>query len=461
MAALRLAEVAARTGGRVVKGSPDLVFETYGIDSRLTVPGELFFAIAGRRDGHDFVASAAARGAAGAAVSRPVTVAAPGFGLVEVKDTVEALQTLARSVLAGHAAKIVGITGSIGKTTTKEFTAELLSSRLRVLKSQGNFNNHLGLALSLLRLEPEHEAAVLEMGMSCAGEIRTLTKIAPPDVAVITNIHPVHLQFFKGMEEIAWAKKEILDGARPGATAVLNGDSPLIMKIAAAWRGPRVTFGLGAECDVRAEGVRSKGYAGREFLLVYGAEKARVDFPFINESYVPNFLAAAAVCRAFDLSLEAIRPRIAGLKPFAMRGVLVELKGGVRLYDDSYNSNPRALEAALKSLGALPAARKVAILADMLELGEDEREFHRQAGAAVVRWGWDVLVAAGPLAAHIAEEAATAGMPRRNIRTFPDAQAAAEAINRIVRDGDLVLVKGSRGMKMETVVDKLKTRGKE
>jgi UDP-N-acetylmuramoyl-tripeptide--D-alanyl-D-alanine ligase len=461
MAELRLDDIARRVGGRVVQGVPALTFGAYGIDSRLTVPGELFFAVVGRRDGHDYVSAAAGRGAAGAVVSRAVTVPGKDFGLIEVKDTVTALQGLACSVLAASQARVVGITGSIGKTTTKEFAAELLSCRFRVLKSEGNFNNQLGLALSLLRLDPRHEVAVLEMGMSAAGEIRALTAIAPPDVAVITNIHPVHLQFFKGMEEIALAKKEILDGAGKGATAVLNGDSPLVMMVASDWRGRRVTFGLGPACDVRAEDVRGKGYEGLEFLLAYGEEKARVDFPFVNEAFVPNFLAAAAVCRALGVPLEEMRSKIAGLKPLAMRGVLVELGGRVRLYDDSYNSNPRALEAALKSLGALPAARKIAILGDMLELGEDEREFHRQAGAAVARWGWDILVAVGPLAVHIAEEAATAGLPPDNILTFSDSGAASGRINDIVRDGDLVLVKGSRCMRMEIIAGKLKTRGKE
>jgi UDP-N-acetylmuramoyl-tripeptide--D-alanyl-D-alanine ligase len=461
MAMLRLDEVARRTGGRILQGSPALIFGAYGIDSRLTVPGELFFAIVGRRNGHDFVAAAAGRGAAGAVVSRLAAGSDPSFGLVQVGDSVAALQSLAHSVLADYPVKVVGITGSIGKTTTKEFTAELLSSRLDVLRSRGNFNNQLGLALTLLRLEQRHKAAVLEMGMSAAGEIRTLAAIAPPDVAVITNIHPVHLKFFKGMEEIALAKKEILEGARKGATAVLNGDSPLVMKIAAGWKGAKVTFGLGPACDIRAEDIERRGFKGMRFLLVYGKEKKRIDVPFINDAYVPNLLAAAAVCRTFGLSLEEIRPGMAGLRPFSGRGVLAELGGGVRLYDDSYNSNPRALEAALKSLGALPAARKVAVLADMLELGEDEREFHRQAGAAVVRWGWDVLVAVGPLAAHIAEEAATSGLPAENILAFPDSQAAAGRINEIVRDGDLVLVKGSRGMQTDVIVDKLKTRGKE
>ncbi len=461
MAALRLDEVARRTGGKVLQGSPALVFSSYAIDSRLTVLGELFFAIVGRRNGHDFVAEAAFRGAAGAVVSRQVALPDPSFGLVKVDDTVAALGALARSVLADHPVKVVGITGSIGKTTTKEFTAELLSSRLNVLRSEANFNNQLGLALSLLRLEQRHEAAVLEMGMSAAGEIRTLTAIAPPDVAVITNIHPVHLKFFRNMEEIAAAKREILEGSKEGATAVLNGDSPLVMKIAAGWAGPKLTFGLGPACDVRAEDVRCKGYEGMEFLLLAGKEKARVGFPFINEAFVPNLLAAVAVCQALGLSLEEIRPGIASLKPFSMRGILDELAGGVRLYDDSYNSSPRALEAALKSLGELPSGRKVAVLADMLELGEDEREFHRQAGAAVVRTGWDILVAVGPLAAHIAEEAATSGMPRGNILTFPDSRAAAAEINAVVRDGDLVLVKGSRGMRTDLIVDKLRAREKE
>ena len=461
MARLRLDEIARIAGGTILQGSPALTFETYGIDSRLAAAGGLFFAVIGKRDGHGFVDAAAAGGAAGAIVARPVPFPAKDFGLVRVEDTVAALRALAREVLARRPVKVVGITGSVGKTTTKEFTAALLAGRFRLLKSEGNFNNHLGLALSLLRLRPDDEAAVLEMGMSAAGDLRTLTRIASPDVAVITNVGPVHLQFFKGLDDIALAKKEILDGARPGATAVLNGDDPLVMRIAAGFAGRRVTFGRTQGCDVRAEDVKSKGYSGFEFLLRYGRESARIAFPFVNDAAVSNLLAASAVCLALGLRLEEIRPAILALQPLSGRGALVETGGGIRLCDDSYNSNPRALEAALRSLAALPAARKVAVLADMLELGEGEKEFHRRAGEVAARAGWDVLVAVGPLADLIAEGAAGTGMNPAAIHRFSDASAAAAAIPHLVRDGDLVLVKGSRGMRTETIVDKIKARGKE
>jgi UDP-N-acetylmuramoyl-tripeptide--D-alanyl-D-alanine ligase len=461
MAALRLDDIARLTDGTVVQGPAGLSFTSYGIDSRRSVAGGLFFAIPAERDGHDFIAAAAAAGAAGAVVSRPVDVPDKSFALVRVEDTVAALQALAAAVLARQEVRVVAVTGSVGKTTTKEFTAALLARRFRVLKSEGNYNNRLGLALSLLRLEPDHGVAVLEMGMSAAGEIRALTRIAPPDVAVVTNIAPVHLQFFRGLDAIALAKKEILDGARPGATAVLNADDPLVMKIAAGFAGRKVTFGRGPDADVGAEGVEAKGTDGFALRLRYGREYAETSFSFLNEAAVDNLLAAAAVSFSFGLSFDEIRPAIAGLRPLPHRGALVEAGRGVRVYDDSYNSNPRALAVALESLGARPAARKVAVLADMLELGDAAAAFHRRAGETVARTGWDVLVAVGPLAAHIADGAAAAGMSATAIHRFADAGAAAAAVVSLVREGDLVLVKGSRGMRTEAIVDALAARGKE
>jgi len=461
MATLRLDAIARATGGEILRGAPSLAFSSFDIDSRLIAPGGLFFAVRDKRDGHDFVADAAARGAAGAIVSRPVDVPAPGFALVRAKDTVAALQALAAAILTGQPVKVVGVTGSVGKTTTKEFTAALLARRFRVRKSEGNFNNHLGLALSLLRLEPGDEAAVLEMGMSAAGEIRALTRIAPPDVAVVINISPVHLEFFDGLEAIALAKKEILDGAKPGATAVLNADDPLVERIAEGFPGRKVTFGRGPRADVRAESVEARGYDGFALRLRYGSEQVETPFPFLNEAAVENLLAAAAVSFSLGLPFEEIRPAIAGLEPLAHRGRLVEAGRGVRVYDDAYNSNPRALEAALKSLVALPSARKIAVLADMLELGPASEELHRRAGEVLARAGWDVLVAVGPLAASLAGGAVAAGLGVSAVHRFADAAAAAAAIGGIVRAGDLVLVKGSRGMKAETVVDALASRGRE
>jgi len=461
VAEIRLEELARRVKGRVLQGSPSLIFRGFSIDSRLAREGDLFFAIVGKRDGHDFIPQAAAKGALGAVVSG--NAAAPGkdFALVRVEDTVQALQDLAKSVLADTPVPVVGITGSVGKTTTKEFTAEILSAEYSVLKSEKNFNNRLGLALSLLKLEKGHQVAVLEMGMSAPGEIAGLTRIAPPDISVIINIHPVHLQFFGGMEEIALAKKEILDGTKAGGTAVLNGDDPRVTRIAASWKGRRVLFGRSPACDVSASNIRHRGYDGLSLELTYGREGTAIDLPFIYESFVDDFLAAAAAAYAMSLPMEAVISKAPSLKPYAMRGTLILLGKGIRLVDDSYNSNPGALDAALKTLALLPAPRRVAVLGDMLELGEKEGEFHAGAGRTAARSGWDLLVTVGPLARRMAEGAAAAGMDRARIQSFADSIDAAAGIVPHLREYDLVLVKGSRGVRMERIVEALKERIKE
>jgi len=461
VAEIRLEELGRRVNGQVLQGSPSILFQGFAIDSRLARAGDLFFALIGKRDGHDFIPQAAANGALGAVVS--ANGAAPGkdFALVRVEDTVRALQDLARSVLADTPVPVVGITGSVGKTTTKEFTAELLSSRFSVLKSEKNFNNHLGLALSILKLEKGHQVAVVEMGTSAPGEIACLTRIAPPDISVITNIHPVHLQFFGSLEGIASAKKEILDGTKAGGTAVLNGDDSQVARIAASWKGRRVVFGRSPACDVRASHVRPRGYDGLSLELTYGGKKAAIDLPFIYESFIENFLAAAAAAYAMSLPMEAVIAKASSLKPCAMRGTLILLGKDIRLLDDSYNSNPDALNAALKALALLSAARRVAVLGDMLELGEKEGEFHAAAGRMAARSGWDLLVTVGPLARRMAEGATAAGMNPKRIISFADSDEAAEGIVPLLRKGDLVLVKGSRGVRMERIVESLKERIKE
>jgi len=461
VAEIGLEELARRVKGRVLQGFPSLIFRGFTIDSRLAREGELFFAVVGNRDGHDFIPQAAANGALGAVVSRDAASPGKDFALVRVEDTVRALQDLARSVLADTPVLVVGITGSVGKTTVKEFTAEILSSRYSVLKSEKNFNNRLGLALSILKLEKKHQVAVLEMGMSAPGEIAGLTRIAPPDISVITNILPVHLQFFGGMEGIAFAKKEILDGTKDGGTVVLNGDDKLVAGIAASWKGRRVLFGRSPICDVRASNIRHRGYDGLSLELTYGREGTAIDLPFVYESFVDDFLAAAAAAYAMSLPMEAVISKAPSLKPYAMRGTLILLGKGIRLVDDSYNSNPGALDAALKTLARLPAPRRVAVLGDMLELGEKEGEFHAGAGRTAARSGWDLLVTVGPLAKRMAEGAAAAGMDRARILPFADSIEAAEGIVPLLRENDLVLVKGSRGMRMERIIEALKERIKE
>ena len=461
MAALRLDRAAAMMDGTLVRGRADLIVRRYNIDSRLTEPGELFFALVAGRDGHDFIPQAAAAGAAGAVVSREAPLPRPDFALIRVEDTVLALQRLAASVLAERPVRVVAVTGSAGKTTTKELAAALLATRRRVLKSEGNLNNHLGLALSLLRLEPSHDTAVLEMAMSRPGEILALTRIAPPDVAVVVNVLPVHLEFFGSVEDIARAKREILDGAKPGATAVLNGDEPLVRRMAEGWRGPVVTFGFRDGCRVRAVDVTRRGAEGFAFDLLYGDERVALRTPFLTENFLLDVLAACAAAFACGIPPGDLAGPVAGFLPFDKRGALLRLGRGVTLVDESYNSNPRALEGALRGLAGLPAARKVAVLGDMLELGPSAPVFHEEAGRQAAREGWAPLVTVGPLGRRMAEGARSEGLDASEIASFETAEEAAAAVPGLVRPGDLVLVKGSRGMRLETVVERLKARLKE
>ncbi len=455
MVELRLDEIAVRMAGRIVQGNPSSLFEAFNIDSRLTRPGELFFAILAERDGHEFIPDAVRRGARGAVISRDIEPINGSFALISVLDTVTALQALASSVLEEHHPRVIGITGSIGKTTTKEFTAGLLSRRFRVLKSEKNFNNRLGLPLSLLKFRPDQEIAVLEMGTSGPGEILALTRMAPPDIAVITNISPVHLEFFHTLEAIAQAKKEILDGAKPDGTAVLNGDDDRVKEIGRDWKGRKITFGFSPDCDIQASAVRLLGTDGLAFELRVEEKTAEVRLPFFYEDIISDLLAAVGASHALSLPFDDIIESIPHLSPSPGRGRLIRLGDGLQLVDDSYNSSPKALRAALKGLAFLPAKRRIAVLGDMLELGPEEIAFHKQAGEQVVEYGWDVLWTVGPLARHTAESAKAAGLPAAQVQVFTTSEEAAARISSFVLPGDLILVKGSRGIRTERLVERL------
>ncbi|HRD01675.1 MAG TPA: UDP-N-acetylmuramoyl-tripeptide--D-alanyl-D-alanine ligase [Candidatus Saccharicenans sp.] len=457
MDSLTLARLAELTDGKIIQGEPEMKVMAYTFDSRQATPGSLFFALKGARDGHDYISDARHQGAVAACVSKKVAGLPPDFGLIQVDDTLKALQQLAARVLAESQLRVVGITGSLGKTSTKELTAWLLSTRFGVLKSQGNYNNEIGLPISILSLTDSHQIAVIEMGMNHPGEIKRLTEIAPPEVAVITRLAPVHLEFFESLEEIALAKKEILNGARPGATAVLNGDDPFIRKIAADFPQDKIIyFGRNDKYSVRAEDIEYHGWSGLSFNLVYGQEKARVKLPILIEGLIINVLAACSVAYYFGLGLTEILPSLHHLPILNHRGQLIELKGGIDIYDDSYNSNPVALEEVLRSLGRLPAGRKIAVLGDMLELGSAENQFHQEIGSRIPDYGWDYLVTVGPRARFIAQGALAHGLNPSRIQSFAQADEAAVWLKSFIRPSDLVLVKGSRGLCLETIVEHLR-----
>jgi UDP-N-acetylmuramoyl-tripeptide--D-alanyl-D-alanine ligase len=452
-ATLTIGEMATATGGRVLAGAPGLSFAGVSIDSRTLQPGQLFVAIAGPRfDGHAFLAAAQARGAAAALVHTDVEAPA-GLPLVRVADTTTALADLARHVRRTAAIPVVAITGSTGKTTTKEMAAALLALQGPVLKTEGNLNNQYGLPLMLLKLDAEHRAAVLELGMSAAGELAALSRIALPDVAVITNVAPVHLEFFASVDAIAAAKAEILLGLSPSGVAVLNGDDPRLRALGERHPGRVLWFGRDRRFYASAEHWRGSA-AGMRFDLVLEGRKHDVALPLAGAHFVSNFLAAAAAAHHLGLSAEAIAEAASQLAAAPHRGQLLRLPGGLTLVDDSYNSNPVAVEAAVGALAMAAGQRRVAFLGDMLELGSTGPELHRQTGERIAG-GLDVVVAVGPLAAHLADGVASRGKP---VHRFPDAAAAAAAAGDLVRTGDAVLVKGSRGMRMEQVVDALGER---
>jgi len=460
---LSLEKIARAARGRVVLGARPPALgaehrvEGYSIDSRTVKAGELFFAIVGPRlDGHEFVNAAFARGAVAAVVMRGRTARyteAPA--LIAVQDTTRALQDIAASVRRARPLRVIGITGSAGKTTAKELSAAVLGRRFRVLKSEGNLNNTYGLPLMLLRLRDDQEAAVLEMGMSYKGEIARLVEIADPDIGAILNVLRVHLEHFGSLEKIARAKGELFRGMRRDAVAVYNADDRLVGRLGRAFPGRTVSYGITARAArVRADDVAIEGLSGTRFVLSHEGDRIPVRLALPGRHNVYNALAAAAIGFAAGLPGDAIRAGLETARPASMRGVLHHTKTGIDVLDDSYNSNPTAMERAIESLrAAAPRGRRILVAGDMLELGDYERTAHARLGRQAAAAGLDLIVAVGPLSARAADAARAAGA--REVRHFPDAAAAADYVASAVRPGDLVLVKGSRGMKMERVVQSL------
>jgi UDP-N-acetylmuramoyl-tripeptide--D-alanyl-D-alanine ligase len=453
------------------------------IDSRTIQPGELFIAIHGpSHDGHDHVAAALAAGTSAGVVARGRFAQYPEEirgKLFAVDDTLDALHRLAsRACAIWRAAKpgrkIGGVAGSVGKTTTKEILAALVAARFRVLKTQGNLNNEYGLPLTLLKLDDQHDAAVIEMGMSHRGELARLARIAPPDVGVITRIAVEHLEFFSSIDEIALAERELIENlAWPHATAVLNADDERVLRFEEVARGAVLWFSSGtsagsgtgsrgsvARADFRAEKIEERGVSGSAFDFVSSAGRARLELPLIGRHNVMNAVAALAAASVWGITAEDAKRVFPQLQPADKRGEVVKFAEGFTVINDSYNSSPTALNALAELLAATPGfTRHILAAGEMRELGDSAPELHRECGrhvAGLRKIDWIVGVQ-GP-AEEFVKAAVAAGHPQDRAKFFQNSAEAGEFLAGFIQPHDLLLLKGSRGVKMETILEAIDTR---
>lgn len=447
MPTLTFSRLAQMIGGTLVQGG-DVECSSVVIDSREVKPDSVFFAIRGERlDGHDFLSQAlqTARGAVVSSVPQDTDKA-----IIQVADTTAALQSLARAIRESYDPLLIGITGSAGKTTTKEMIATLVATERRTHKSWGNFNNQIGAPLCLDNMPDGTEVVVSEMGMNHAGEIAQIAGLMRPNVGVYTNIAPVHIEFFGTIEGIAAAKRELLENLAPGGTVIVNNDNEHVVRIARDFAGPKVTYGVEHEADYRASEVRERGLLGTRFTL--NAEGARRELELVlpGRHNLDNLLAAIATARTIGISWSAIERGVHDIRPAYHRGVIIPWRGAI-LYDDTYNSNPYALARTLELMTQAEAKRRIAVIGDMLELGEQETAFHREAGRAIPR-SIDVIAGVGSRSRALLDGAAEAGFARSALHHFENAEAAGEWLKTEVREGDLVLVKGSRGVGLDRAV---------
>lgn len=419
----------AWSGSEIVTG--------WSIDSRTIQPGDLFFALPGaHHDGREFAGTALERGAV-AVVS---TVA--GERHLAVPDVLVALQSIARWATVEWGGGVVGITGSAGKTSTKDIIAALLSSKLQVGKTEGNFNNHIGVPLSVLRLDPAAKVAVLEYGMNHAGEIRELTKIARPRIAVVTNVGEAHIENFDSIDGIAAAKRELVEALPEGGSAVLNADDSRVASFTSA--APRaLLFGLSSKAEIRAMDVESSGG-----LSSFRVGKTRFDTTLPGLHNIRNILAGIAVSSLYDIPPEELTDAVRALRPGKMRGERM-IHNGIQVINDCYNSNPDAAKAMLAALATTPAQRRIAVLGEMLELGRWSEPLHRDVGLYAAKSGIAVLIGIRGAAKSLVDAAMDAGMIHGAAVFFEDAANAGEYLRGIAREGDAILFKGSRGTHVE------------
>jgi UDP-N-acetylmuramoyl-tripeptide--D-alanyl-D-alanine ligase len=443
-----LDDVAAAAGTRA-EGEAEL--SGVAVDSRQVRPGDLFVAIRGARvDGHDFAHEALARGAGALLGERRPEGLPSDFPAVLAAQPVAALLKLGAATKKKMGFRLAAVTGSAGKTTTKDFAAAILSRRFRTEKTPGNQNSQIGFPMSVMNLSRHPEWMVGEMGLSEAGNLATLSRAFEPDVAAILLVAAAHLQFFVSIDAIADGKAEILEGLKPGGTFVANADDPRVAAIAARHRGRVVRFGRSPDADVTASDVAAEP-EGSRFVLATPEGRASVRLPLAGPHQVSNFLAAAAIGYSVGVPASECAAASETLRPAAHRGELVRHSTGALLFDDAYNANPASMRAALETLASLPARRRIAVLGDMLELGPEEDRWHRETGAAVAGRA-DLLVCVGPKARLLGEGAVAAGLSESAVRSVASAEEAAQALAGVLASGDAALFKASRAIGLERAV---------
>jgi len=453
MEAMTLDELLNAVEGKLLGSFDDLTarVDRVDTDSRSIHPGSLFIPLVGERfDGHAYIAAALDAGAAGCLTARERESYLPGKFYIKVTNTQKALRDLAAYVRRKFPIPLIGVTGSVGKTTTKDMLAAVLGVKYRVLKTEGNFNNRVGLPLTLLRLDHTHEICVLELGMSQPGEIEYLSAIARPDVAVITNIGDAHIENLGSRENILKAKCEIFTGLNPGGLALLNGDDPLLAPLADTLPFSCALYGHGEGCRYRAEGETAAPGGHLLCRLITPAMDREVDIPGLGSHMVYPALVAAAVGERYGLTPEEIAQGILQFEPTKMRMNVLRRSNGITILDDTYNANPQSMRAAIEVLGSSRSRWKTAILGDMFELGSLAPALHIGVGEYLGPAGVDCVVTVGPLAGYIAQAARESGVPA--VYPCEDKEQAKALLPQLVKPDSTILCKASRGMRLEELV---------
>jgi UDP-N-acetylmuramoyl-tripeptide--D-alanyl-D-alanine ligase len=457
-------EVLSATGGTLIQPGAWNTFCGVSTDSRTCQTGELFIPLSGERhDGHDFIPKAIHRGVRAILVEKrifggvglkPVQVAPPEVTVIAVRNALTALGDLAQTWRGRFIVPVVGITGSCGKTTTKEMIAAVLAPAFRVLKNRLNLNNLIGMPLTLLGLEGTHEAAVVEMGMNAFGEICRLTQIARPTIGVLTNIHPAHTEGVGDITGVARAKGELISTLNHGASLIYNADDPWVSRLAQNFHGPRLGFGLNAAASLRAHKRQAYGRGGQTAILSYGGQVWPLTLPAPGLHMLYNALAAMAVGLSLGLELKTIAASLSQFRAIHRRSQVTTLGSGVHLINDCYNANPGSMAMALNTLMELKDhGQAAAALGDMLELGDGAAADHRALGRLAGRLGLDVLVVYGSFRQAVAEGAAEAGISPAKIFPVESRREGAQILKEVLAPGDWLLVKGSRSMHMEGLID--------